>query len=33
VPRTVLRNRSGTVRKEDRHVTFVSPVKERRNRK
>jgi ADA HAT complex component 1 len=34
VPRTVLRNRSGSasdgmrLRKEDKHVTFVSPVKE-----
>jgi hypothetical protein len=34
VPRTVLRNRSGSggdamrIRKEDKHVTFVSPVKE-----
>lgn len=43
VPRTVLRNRSGSgsdavrLRKEDKHVTFVSPVKdvtrERRGRK
>ena len=39
VPRTVLRNRSGggaqgmRLRKEDKHVTFVSPVKETRNRK
>ncbi|KAH8821033.1 hypothetical protein F5884DRAFT_71796 [Xylogone sp. PMI_703] len=35
--RTVLRNRSGAGRKEDKHVTFVSPVKEgtkeRRRRK
>lgn len=39
VPRTVLRNRSGggaqgmRLRKEDKHVTFVSPVKETRSRK
>jgi len=44
VPRTVLRNRAGSggeggmrLRKEDKHVTFVSPVKEgakeRRSRK
>ncbi len=43
IPRTVLRNRAGSgsdalrLRKEDKHVTFVSPVKEagreRRNRK
>jgi ADA HAT complex component 1 len=39
VPRTVLRNRSGSgargmrLRKEDKHVTFVSPVKETRSRK
>lgn len=39
VPRTVLRNRSSggaqgmRLRKEDKHVTFVSPVKETRSRK
>jgi len=37
VSRTVLRNRTGAGRKEDKHVTFVSPVKEgakdRRRRK
>ncbi|KAH7419933.1 hypothetical protein BKA64DRAFT_29494 [Cadophora sp. MPI-SDFR-AT-0126] len=38
IPRTVLRNRAGSVmRKEDKHVSFVSPVKEagrdRRTRK
>jgi len=37
VPRTVLRNRGGAggmrLRKEDKHVTFVSPVKETRSRK
>lgn len=39
VPRTVIRNRSGggaqgmRLRKEDKHVTFVSPVKETRSRK
>ena len=38
VPRTVLRNRSGSgsegmrLRKEDKHVTFVSPVKEAKGR-
>ncbi|KAH8596362.1 hypothetical protein B0O99DRAFT_114072 [Bisporella sp. PMI_857] len=33
VPRTVLRNRSGSIKKEEKHVTFVpSPVKERKER-
>jgi ADA HAT complex component 1 len=39
VPRTVVRNRSGSggdgmrLRKEDKHVTFVSPVKETKDRR
>ncbi|KAL2071606.1 hypothetical protein VTL71DRAFT_12841 [Oculimacula yallundae] len=28
IPRTVLRNRAGSVKKEDKHVSFVSPVKD-----
>jgi ADA HAT complex component 1 len=38
VPRTVMRNRAGSgteamrLRKEDKHVTFVSPVKDKERR-